>query len=268
MKLFISHFETSVFEDLLSQYKDTDLSIFVDQRPTVQSDLSSVNVFVLQEPNEYFGHHDWVIQNKQLFSFILTWDDRVLTNCENSSFLPFGSSWVGDDLANILREKVFSVGHLCGELFKTYGHQIRHEIFHRQNEITIPKKFLFKGDRTLPNAIKEKAEFFGTPMFAAVIENTSHNGYFTEKITDCMLLKTIPIYWGCSNIEQFYNPKGMILFRSADEFIKICNGLTPDFYNSRLDVIEENYKRVQSYQNYEKRISTKIIDILRYNNIT
>jgi hypothetical protein len=46
-------------------------------------------------------------------------------------------------------------------------------------------------------------------MFGVAIENVSHRGWFTEKILDCFLLKTIPIYWGCSNIEDYFNPKGI-----------------------------------------------------------
>lgn len=268
MKLFIKHFEPIVFEKLLSEYKDIDFSLFVDHRPEKNEDLSSINILVLQEPNEYFGHHDWAIQNQHLFSVILTWDDRVISNCNNALFLPFGSSWITDEIANKKRDKVFSIGHLCGELLLTYGHQMRHEIIRRENEIKIPKNFLFKGDRyPMSKALITKESVFATPMFAAVIENTCHNGYFTEKITDCMMLKTIPIYWGCSNIEKFYNPESIISFRSVDEFIQICNNLTPEYYTSRLNVIEENYKKVNEYQNYENRICSKIIDILKYNNI-
>lgn len=268
MKLFIKHFEPIVFEKLLSEYKDIDFSLFVDHRPEKNEDLSSINILVLQEPNEYFGHHDWAIQNQHLFSVILTWDDRVISNCNNALFLPFGSSWITDEIANKKRDKVFSIGHLCGELLLTYGHQMRHEIIRRENEIKIPKNFLFKGDRyPMSKALITKESVFATPMFITVIENTCHNGYFTEKITDCMMLKTIPIYWGCSNIEKFYNPEGIISFRSVDEFIQICNNLTPEYYTSRLNVIEENYKKVNEYQNYENRICSKIIDILKYNNI-
>jgi hypothetical protein len=268
MKLFIKHFEPIVFENLLFEYKDIDFSLFVDHRPEKNEDLSSINILVLQEPNEYFGHHDWAIQNQHLFSVILTWDDKVLSNCNNALFLAFGSSWITDEIANKKRDKVFSVGHLCGELLLTYGHQMRHEIIKRENEIKTPKNFLFKGDRyPMSKALITKESIFASPMFAAVIENTCHNGYFTEKITDCMMFKTIPIYWGCSNIEKFYNPEGIISFRSVDEFIKICNNLTPEYYTSRLNVIEENYKKVNEYQNYENRICSKIIDILKYNNI-
>jgi len=39
------------------------------------------------------------------------------------------------------------------------------------------------------------------------IENGSTNSYFSEKIVDPLLCWTMPIYWGCKNIDKFF-PKG------------------------------------------------------------
>lgn len=267
MKLYINHLEKDFFIDYFKKYEHLDVSIFIDYIPSPTDKLSSINFLILFEPNEYFGRHDWAIANKNLFSAIFTWSDKVLANCENALFLPFGSSWITDEIATRPRIKTFSVGHLCGDKLLTYGHSLRHEIFYRKNEIIIPTNFLYKGETILPKALITKEQIFGDPMFSIVIENTSHNGYFSEKITDCMMLKTIPLYWGCSNIEKFYNIEGIILFRSVDELIKICNNLTSEYYDSRLKVIEENYKKVNQYQKYENRICSKIIDILKYNNI-
>ena len=72
MKLFINHFPVTTFEKLLKDYNNIDFSLFVDHRPNSNLDLSPLNFLVLQEPNEYFGHHDWAIQNKHLFSAIFT----------------------------------------------------------------------------------------------------------------------------------------------------------------------------------------------------
>jgi hypothetical protein len=270
MKLFIKHFEKSSFEKKLIKYKDLDFSLFIDYIPQSNNELSSINIFVLQEPNEYFGNHDWVIQNKNMFSFILTWSDKILNNCENAIHLAFGSPWITDEIANKKREKEFSVAHLSGKLKLTYGHAMRHEIFDRQSEIKIPKNFHATfGDRhDLPNAILGKETIFGNQMFGIVIENTSHRGYFTEKITDCMLLKTIPVYWGCSNINNFYNKDGIITFQNPDDLIKICNELTPSFYNDRINIIEENYQKVSFYKDYEGRICNKIDEIFTLNNFS
>ena len=90
MKLKTNFLDSKIFKEKLSHLKDIDFSLFVEDIPTSQEELSSINIITLHEPNEYFGKHDWVIQNKQLFNVILTWNDKVLYNCENASFLPFG----------------------------------------------------------------------------------------------------------------------------------------------------------------------------------
>jgi hypothetical protein len=38
-------------------------------------------------------------------------------------------------------DKKFELSHLCGNLLKSYGHQIRHELMARQNEFQIPLNF-------------------------------------------------------------------------------------------------------------------------------
>lgn len=40
--------------------------------------------------------------------------------------------------------------------------------------------------------------------YAIACENSQHSNYFTEKINDCFLSLTVPIYWGCDNIDNFF----------------------------------------------------------------
>ncbi len=140
MKLKINHFDKKTFEDKLNDVKHLDFSLFVDAIPE-PGDFSSINILVLQEPNEYFGIHDWAIQNNHSFNAILTWDDKVLNNCENALLLHFGHTWFTLDQYITDKEKKFEIAHLRGNLLKTYGHSLRHELLNRENEIIIPKKF-------------------------------------------------------------------------------------------------------------------------------
>ena len=71
MKLKIKHFDAKVFEAKMKHLKDIAFTLFVDDIPQSQEDLSEINILVLQEPNIYFGLHDWAIQNQHLFSLIL-----------------------------------------------------------------------------------------------------------------------------------------------------------------------------------------------------
>jgi len=269
MKIFVNHFDKEVFKQKLNHLNHIDFSLFIDYPPQSQEDLSPINILVLQEPNEYFGYHDWAIQNKDLFNVILTWDDKVINNCDNALFLPFGHSWFKPDQYETTHDKVFQISHLCGKLLKTYGQSLRHELLARENEIKVPTKFFdVYGDRyNIEDARKGKEEVFGDSMFGVAIENTSHNGYFTEKILDCFLLKTIPIYWGCTSIDNFFNKEGIIKFGNIDEFIYITNDLNEDYYNSKKDIIEENYQKALQYFDYEQNIVNKITEIFKLNNL-
>jgi hypothetical protein len=269
MKLFINFFDKKIFENKLQYLSHLDFSLFIDVFPQTQDELSSINIISFQEPNEYFGLHDLVIQNKNLFDIILTWNDKVLNNCDNALFFPFGHTWLKPDQYNKKFEKKFQLSHLQGKLLKTYGHSLRHEITARKNEFNIPIKFYETyGDRhNIEDARLGKEFVFGDSQFGVVIENTSYRGYFTEKILDCFLLKTIPIYWGCSNIENFFNQEGIIKFNNPDDLIYLSNQLTEDFYHSKHHIIEENYQLALQYIDYEQSIINKVTEIFKLNNL-
>tara|TARA_R110000737_G_scaffold299033_1_gene305864 strand:+ start:711 stop:1523 length:813 start_codon:yes stop_codon:yes gene_type:complete len=269
MKLKIQHIDKDKLNLLLKPFNNIDFSLFVDDIPQSDEDFSSINILILQEPNEYFGLHDWAIKNQQYFSAILTWDFKVLNNCDNATFLPFGHTWFKKDQYEKNHTKEFKIAHLCGKLLKTYGHSLRHEILARENELTNPTKFYdVYGDRyNIEEARIGKEEIFSNIQYGVAIENVSHRGYFTEKILDCFLLKTIPIYWGCTNISDYFNKDGIIEFGNVDDFIYITNKLNKDFYDTKKETIEENYQLALKYVDYEKNIVKKITEIFKYNNL-
>lgn len=269
MKLKIKHFDEAVFRGKMEHLKDVPFTLFVDDIPQVQEDLSEVNVLVLQEPNEYFGLHDWAITNKHYFSVILTWDEKVLNNCDNAMFLPFGHTWFRKEEYEKTYDKTFQVSHLAGALNKTYGHSLRHELTSRENELKIPTNFYKTyGNRSdIDDARKGKIEVFGGSEFGVAIENTNHRGYFTEKILDLFLLKTIPIYWGCSNIGDFFNTNGIIQVNNVDDITNKVNSLNEKYYSVCKKAIDENYKRALKYVDYEQNIINTITKLFTENGI-
>jgi len=209
-----------------------------------------------------------VLNNNMLFNKIFTWDDKILNNCNHAEFQYFGNTTFIPEQYNKIYKKEFKIAHLCGNLLKSYNHGMRHEILSRKNEIKIPTKF-YKSIGTVNNTYKDdedrrngKEEVFSDSMFGIAIENFSHRGYFSEKIVDCFLLKTIPIYNGCSNIGDFFNTKGIIKFDNVDDFIYISNNLTDRDYYSRIEAIEDNYQKALKYVSYEENIINSIIQYL------
>jgi hypothetical protein len=269
MKLFIDFNDEKRFIPKLKEIEHIDFSLFLDCTPKSPSELSSINIMVLVEPNEYFGLHDWVIQNKNLFSFILTYNDKVLNNCENSVYLPFSFSWFRPEQYEKEHDKKFELSHLCGILNKSYGHSMRHEILARENEFKIPTNFYKTiGDRNNLETVGDDKEIvLGNSQYGVVIENFSHRGYFSEKLIDCFLMKTIPIYWGCSNIYDYFYEPGFLKFENVDDLIYISNALTPEFYESKKEAIEYNYKIALNYIDNEQRVVDKIKEVFNLNNL-
>lgn len=269
MKIKSNFLDPKIFEKKAIHLSHIDFSLFAEAIPQSQEELSSVNIITLHEPNEYFGLHDWVIQNKHLFNVILTWNDKVLNSCDNAMFLPFGHTWFKPDQYKKTYNKEFKIAHLRGSLLKSYGHQMRWEILDRKNEIKVPTKFFdIYGDRhNIERARIDKEEVFSDSQFGVAIENFSHRGWFSEKILDCFLLKTIPIYWGCPNIGDFFNKEGVIKFENPDDFIYLSNQLTSNYYTSKKSIIEENYQLALQYVDYEQNIINKITEIFKHNNL-
>jgi len=272
MKIFTKFLDPKIFDKKLEHLKHINCSLFIDDIPKSQNDLSEINIIALAEPDEYFGLHSWVIENKNVFQAILTWDDKVLNNCDNATFLPFGHSWFKPDQYTTPKEKKFEIAHLSGILNKSYGHSMRHEIIARHNEFKIPTNFHKTiGDRhNLEDARKGKEIVFGNSQFGIAIENFSHRGFFTEKIIDCFLMRTIPIYWGCSNIGDYFDINGIIHVENVDDIICKCNNIEDNFgqfYEAHRYEIEENYQKAIQYIDYEQNIVNKVEEIFKLNKL-
>lgn len=55
--------------------------------------------------------------------------------------------------------------------------------------------------------------------FSIAIENSRMENYFTEKINDCFLMYTIPLYYGCTNLDKFF-PKGSYIWIDINNYEK------------------------------------------------
>lgn len=234
------------------------------------------------EPPEVLDVIDRLIEIHKYYDLIMTWDDRVLKECKNSVFLTeSGCSWLdrknpamhggkmspfpinGSNIgaspyqnlegwtksiahdvivpyeACNISAKRFEVSFITSSKGFTIGHQLRQRIYE-----TLPECI---GDLKVwkhksPPRLDSKKPMLDQTMFAIAPENSQHNGYYSEKLVDCFIAKTFPIYWGCTSLERYFNPKGYILFDSVDDLLDKLSKLTPDFYVDRLPAIEENHK--------------------------
>jgi hypothetical protein len=107
---------------------------------------------------------------------------------------------------------------------------------------------------------------YENPMFHVCIENTKRNNWYTEKIGESFCTKTVPIYWGCPNIGDYYDSRGIITFETKSELLDIINNLTPQMYYDMKKYIDYNYK-VALQDSFEIQLSNMFEEIFKINNI-
>lgn len=243
---------------------DRPVELFVDS-PLSNSQNNSYKILWVKEGDEISGFKKYVLNNYHSFDAILTYDSDILSRCYNSHFMAFGTSWIED--YNLSDKKVFQISHLTGHKRITRGHIIRQEIHTNQKLINKPIDFYISQHGGVTNKFNNKIlEESKNPLFNSqfhiCVENSKQNGFFTEKLIDCFITKTIPIYWGCDNIGDFFNTQGFFIANDTIDIIDICNNITEETYLSKIDFINENYNKSIHYSTLLDRLQNTITKIL------
>lgn len=207
---------------------------------------------------------DHIINHHKSYDKIITSNQKVLNNCNNAIFMAYGTTWLNkskhhpDSFGKFTKnlgelKKELSLSMVCGSLSGKPGYNLRHIIFQNQNRIDIPKKFysstrfIIPGYQTLPN--DDKIHLFSS-MYSVVVESTKEQNYFTEKLIDCLITKTIPVYWGCPNIADFFDDSYWIKVEDLATF-----KFTEEYYYKNLNKIEKNFEMAKQYcENIFKRV--------------
>lgn len=101
------------------------------------------------------------------------------------------------------------------------------------------------------NFIPDKWDALYPYQFSLAMENSSQADYWTEKIMDCFLACTMPVYYGCSNIGKYF-PK--------DSFIQ----LDVDNIQYSLDSLKEKLNAEFFYQNYDHILEARELCLDKY----
>lgn len=90
-----------------------------------------------------------------------------------------------------------------------------------------------------PNQLKDKEDGLVDYMFSVAIENDNSDTYFTEKLTDCFAVGTVPVYWGSRKvIDKYFDARGVI-FLEDDPTLST---LSKEKYESMMPYIEKNFE--------------------------
>ena len=244
--------------------------ISVDQPNRISN--KKPNVYVQVEPSIILNHTSYLLDNYTKYHTILTYDHDVLMSCSNARFYIVSDCWISPQYYNSIDvlKKQFKISTLAGSKYmnSAKGHLFRQTIHHQQNTLKEYPIVFFRSSVQIPRImdygnnplLTTKDELFDTFQFAIIIENSEQRNYFTEKLIDCLITKTIPIYYGCPNIHQFFDTTGWIILESDDISILTSKLVALDslYYAKYNDIIEKNFIKAKEYSNFYKNVDCSI----------
>jgi hypothetical protein len=248
---------------------DKRIEVLVDKVDFSPVPENTIRIVVMDEPINII--YDDVKDHPECYTYVFTFLQDVLDTNPKAVFFRGIYAWVTYDKPY---EKKFAVSTVVGAKNnpKFEGYAKRHELWARRGEIEIPKDFYLSHtykpvgvdlshELILGDERYSKNEMFDC-MFHICIENTSIPNYFSEKILDCFLTKTIPIYIGCSNLNSYFNVGAVSQCNSINDVIAVCNQIDAGVYNSLINVINTNYYIALKYVNWENSLKETILKLL------
>jgi len=175
------------------------------------------------------------------FDYIFTFDkDLINLNPNKFIYYTFGGCWIYPK-DRMVYEKTKNISIISSQKRITAGHQLRHDVIARYRDSI---DGVYGGGYKF---VENKLEALKDYRYSIIIENDNCDAMFSEKLIDCFITGTIPIYWGCKSIGDFFNKKGMFCFSNAQELESILKNCTEQNYLDNIDIVKENFENAKKY---------------------
>jgi hypothetical protein len=272
--------------DAKSPWATLDWSKFVDptEDTIIYNDVFTVDndnrserkIFFNLEPESIIPTQEYILKNYNKFSHIITFNQTVLDKCGKRGIkYLYGTTWISEkDYNNIdLIAKQYKISIMTGSKCMTVGHSFRIQLYQKQQAFSkFPITFwrssagqplpeLNPGNNPLLGRdSSSKINMLATYQFHICIENSRQLNYFTEKLIDCLITKTIPIYYGCPNIAEYFDTTGWIILEdeSPSSLFKALMTLDFNYYMKHIDTINKNYEECKKYIDIYKNINISL----------
>ncbi len=186
--------------------------------------------------------YEWVSSNHGHLKNVLTYDKNLLDSCSNALFYPHCGCWIKEEDQNVYgKTKLLSI--IASDKRQTEGHRLRHASI----DVLRANNFELDVYGRGYNPIDYKLDSLKDYAFSLIIENSRSDYYFTEKLMDSLVTGTVPIYWGCPSIGDFFNLDGMIIFNDVEDLLSKLNSLSLEQYNNMLPAIKENFEKAKEF---------------------
>lgn len=182
------------------------------------------------------------------FDALFTHSKEMIESIPNAHFCPAYSVWYGTKkwggTLSDEQKKTKMISFVGCEKAMAKMHLFRREVtkhYLGSNKVDVLGKAVGK--------FASCDDIFSSYRYNIALENDSYDYYFTEKIMNCFAAKTVPIYYGCPSIADFFNVDGIIIVKepTIEAIEDAVNKCSVSDYESRMKAIDDNYERVKQY---------------------
>lgn len=210
-----------------------------------------------ESPIEFYAWHKRVFPYfDKVFSF---WEDPDILH--DQTCLPWHINRTYDQLKQItktdLTEKRDELSWVTSNYTNKPGHLLRMKFLEFLRENNYPFDLYGKGFAP----IDDKFDGIFPYKYSLAVENYSCNDYWTEKIADCFLSWTMPVYFGCKNILKYFPEGSMILIDPNDPqsaLKTIRTAMEENRWERNIDAIAEARELILDKYQFFPSIAVKI----------
>lgn len=254
----------NIIWDRSRQINKNDIVIFTDSClnlvDTIKIPCKKV-AWLIEPPAVQSSNYDFIKNNWDKFDLILTHQEELLIISNKFKVSPMWYSMIYPEKQKISeKNKLLSI--IASNKRETTGQILRHDVIKAiRNKVDID---LFGGltSRGGYNPIEDKSDGLSPYMFSIVIENAKSPHYFSEKIIDCILCGTVPIYWGADKIGSYFNLNGFFIFNNIEDLEKILLNLNYETYCNMIPYIKENFEIASKFVTVEDFIFENFLKTL------
>ncbi|MBW2630767.1 MAG: hypothetical protein JRC90_03210 [Deltaproteobacteria bacterium] len=200
------------------------------------------NIWAIMQEPYMKGHSDWMVEKHEFFSKVFTHyipaNDRKYISSHPA--IPWHVNKTFDELMSAkVPVKSKKLSAIVGDAMDVPGHIKRRKFLqYIQNDKSLELDLYGKKI----NFIEDKWDGLAPYKYSLAMENTSGPDYWTEKIADCFLSWTVPIYYGCTNLENYFPNESFIridIGRPEESLAKIRRIINEDNWERYIPALEE-----------------------------
>lgn len=185
------------------------------------------------------SEHPWMFKGLQQYAVVYSPVQNSSNTILSHGFLGWHVLQDWNQLTEFtVPEKTKTMSCIASRLQQFKGHRKRFNFIETLLK-EIPAIDLFgKGRRYIPNKMDGLLPY----RYSIAIENTSASYYFTEKITDCFLAYTVPVYYGCKNISKYFPERSFIgidIEKPLQAVEKIRQTIEKNDWQERIGALQE-----------------------------